>query len=53
MNVSREKSVQYVYNDWKKFCHFVAFDIIHNNVRLRVSARDDYKLYTINESGMR
>jgi hypothetical protein len=51
--VLREKSVQRVYNGLEKFCPFVAFYIIHNNVRLRVSARDDYKLYTINESGVR
>jgi hypothetical protein len=34
-----------MYNDWKRFYLFVAFDIILNNVGLHINTSEDYKLY--------
>jgi hypothetical protein len=29
----------------KMFCHFIASDIIQNNIRLSINIKEDYKLY--------
>jgi hypothetical protein len=34
-----------MYNDWKRFYPFVAFDIIVNNVGLHINTGEDYRLY--------
>jgi hypothetical protein len=44
-NVSRDKAVQYVRNDWERFSPFVALYIMKINVRLHIHTRDDYKMW--------
>jgi hypothetical protein len=44
-NVSRDKAVQYVRNDWERFCPFVALHIKKINVQLHIHERDDYKMW--------
>jgi hypothetical protein len=44
-NVPRDKAVQYVRNDWERFCPFVALYIMKINVLLHIHTRNDYKMW--------
>jgi hypothetical protein len=48
-NVPRDKAVQYVHNDWERFCPFIALYSMKINARLHIHTRDDYKIWACME----